>query len=107
MTEVKSLFLIAVRSAFGPRVPTQFHTVPAYGSLMRLDAHPLSPSGIESASRLLCVLRMQNPEIDFCPMLPDVGALHYCMEAQSLTCDAQLALFSIISTKKQLSTRCK
>lgn len=70
--QIKALYFHALESTFGERVPTSFFRVPSFGGMFRADVHYLNDNGIETVQRLLSVIRMQNPELDYLPMLPDV-----------------------------------
>eukprot|EP00698_Gefionella_okellyi_P004513 TRINITY_DN14142_c0_g1_i1.p1 TRINITY_DN14142_c0_g1~~TRINITY_DN14142_c0_g1_i1.p1 ORF type:complete len:593 (-),score=79.08 TRINITY_DN14142_c0_g1_i1:45-1799(-) len=73
--QLRALYLTALQSAYGDRVPSTFFTVPTFGGHFREDVHCLSDQGIEAVKRLLCLLRMQNPGIDYVPQLPDLVGL--------------------------------
>lgn len=54
-------------SSVNPRIVAEF------GGKFKPGQHFLTEQGIEAAKRVLCILAAQNPEVDYCPVLPDLG----------------------------------
>ncbi len=40
---------------------------------MNVEDHFLSEDGISSARKVLCMIGMEHPEVDFLPTIPDLG----------------------------------
>lgn len=44
--------------------------------MLPIDGHHfLTEEGVSSARRVLCMIGMEHPEIDYLPMLPDLGII--------------------------------
>ncbi|KAL6072719.1 Zn(2)-C6 fungal-type domain-containing protein [Balamuthia mandrillaris] len=61
-----------VGRVFGHRIPTKFYLVPSFGGQFTPQAHYLTQDGAIAASRILCALAMEHPEVDYVPSLPDL-----------------------------------
>lgn len=48
--------------------------VPTFGGSFRPQDHYLNEHGTEAAKRILCVLAMENPGIEYLPVIPDLGS---------------------------------
>jgi hypothetical protein len=43
--------------------------------VLRLDNHFLTNAGKQSAKRILCIIALDRPDLDYCPILPDLVAI--------------------------------
>eukprot|EP00026_Physarum_polycephalum_P004789 Phypoly_transcript_04813.p1 GENE.Phypoly_transcript_04813~~Phypoly_transcript_04813.p1 ORF type:complete len:535 (+),score=80.26 Phypoly_transcript_04813:413-2017(+) len=100
-----NMYQTALRTIFGEKAPQKFYRVPNFGGPsfdLLCDSHALSPEGHESAQRILVVLAMENPDIQFCPTLPDLVQLllRYLPEPEAYVASKLLLDRSVHSPKK-------
>eukprot|EP00019_Armaparvus_languidus_P006858 CAMPEP_0168596328 /NCGR_PEP_ID=MMETSP0420-20121227/9963_1 /TAXON_ID=498008 /ORGANISM="Pessonella sp." /LENGTH=572 /DNA_ID=CAMNT_0008632887 /DNA_START=193 /DNA_END=1911 /DNA_ORIENTATION=+ len=72
---------------FGPHVPRRCARIPTFGGYYRPDQYPmLTKVDVDSATRLLVALALENTDIPFAPQLPDfvLRLLCFLPEAQVL-----------------------
>jgi hypothetical protein len=60
-------------------VPKHTKNVPLFGGLFSTHQYHITQEGAECAKRILVVLAIENPLIDFMPILPDVGKFLSCL----------------------------
>lgn len=77
-----------LHSMFGSHAPQKFHHVPTFGAPSFSHTHThhaLNEHGTIAAKRILCVLAMSHPDLQYCPILPDLVQLflRFLTEAES------------------------
>jgi len=72
-------------NVFGPKIPEYIFRVPTFGGVFRTEDHYLSEDGSEAAKRVLCTLAMENPTIEYLPVIPDLVCilLHFMEESNA------------------------
>jgi len=77
-----------LENVYGPTLPTKHFKVPSFGGTLRLKDHMLTKEGKLIAKRVLCTLAVENPELNFCPILPNLVPclLQYLPEAEVYVC---------------------
>eukprot|EP01114_Cavostelium_apophysatum_P022674 TRINITY_DN8284_c0_g1_i1.p1 TRINITY_DN8284_c0_g1~~TRINITY_DN8284_c0_g1_i1.p1 ORF type:complete len:818 (-),score=205.70 TRINITY_DN8284_c0_g1_i1:106-2559(-) len=73
------------QSVFGDKLPKYILKVPTFGGAFDTKYHYLNEHGIDSTKRILCVLAMDNPGIDYFPVIPDLVCilLHFMGESET------------------------
>ena len=54
-------------------IPTTVKRIPIFGGLFSPHDHHLSEAGIEASKRLLVATALDNPLLNYAPVLPDIG----------------------------------
>jgi len=83
----------ARNNVFGDKIPKYIFRVPTFGGVFRSEDHYLTEEGSEAAKRILCTLAMENPTIEYLPVIPDlVCILLHFMEESNVYAVASLML---------------
>jgi len=108
MSTNPEMYQTTLRSMFGNNLPQKFYHVPNFGGPsfdLLCDIHGLSPEGNICAKRILVVLAMEFPEIQFCPTLPDLVQLflRYLTESEAYVASKLLLSRSMYLTSPNSS----
>jgi hypothetical protein len=68
-----SFYADTLHNVFGERIPKQILRIPVFGGAFKPEDHYLTPEGVACARKVLCIIGMEHPEIDFLPCIPDLG----------------------------------
>jgi len=82
-----SFYSETLERVFGHRIPEHILNYPTFGGRLRLSDYYLNAEGLAAVKRILCVVGMENPGMNYLPVLPDVVCLllHYMNEADCYT----------------------
>eukprot|EP01119_Soliformovum_irregulare_P022237 TRINITY_DN7568_c0_g1_i3.p1 TRINITY_DN7568_c0_g1~~TRINITY_DN7568_c0_g1_i3.p1 ORF type:complete len:407 (+),score=83.09 TRINITY_DN7568_c0_g1_i3:3-1223(+) len=74
-----------LKNVFGSRIPTAIAKIPEFGGKLRPDDHFLTPAGIETGRRILCVIGMEHTDLSYVPVINDAVCLllHFLTEADT------------------------
>jgi len=74
-----------LRLVFGLRIPKRILKPPTFGGTLHFENYFLTEAAHEYCKRILCVIAMEFPEINYCPILPDFVCLllHFLNEAEA------------------------
>eukprot|EP01105_Mastigella_eilhardi_P028972 TRINITY_DN995_c0_g2_i3.p1 TRINITY_DN995_c0_g2~~TRINITY_DN995_c0_g2_i3.p1 ORF type:complete len:713 (-),score=137.71 TRINITY_DN995_c0_g2_i3:49-1878(-) len=88
----------AFSNTFGKSVPRTVHVFPMFGGSLQEQCHYLTVEGVEAAKRILCMIGTENPDVEYCPMIPDILLLllTYMDEAE-----AYALLSTLLARSKQ------
>ena len=66
-------YVDALRRAFGDEKPSLFRSYPLFGGIISPSDHFLIEGSEELVKRLLVVIGLEFPSIDYCPCIPDLS----------------------------------
>eukprot|EP01118_Nematostelium_gracile_P003977 TRINITY_DN14726_c0_g1_i1.p1 TRINITY_DN14726_c0_g1~~TRINITY_DN14726_c0_g1_i1.p1 ORF type:complete len:513 (-),score=95.56 TRINITY_DN14726_c0_g1_i1:42-1580(-) len=83
--ENPSFYQNAMNHAFGPRIPTQIGKIPEFGGHFRPENHYLTAEGVSRAKRILSVIALENPDLEYWPFVHDLVCilLHFMSESDT------------------------
>ncbi|GAM27962.1 hypothetical protein SAMD00019534_111380 [Acytostelium subglobosum LB1] len=56
----------------GEGAPKKFRNIPSFGGIVSPSDHFLNDQGIDHVKRILTVLALRCPEVEYCPSIPDI-----------------------------------
>eukprot|EP01133_Synstelium_polycarpum_P012371 gene12371-14513_t len=63
---------LVVAELHGKDVPKRFRNIPSFGGIVSPSDHYVSEDGIPIVKRILSILALNHPEIEYCPVIPDI-----------------------------------
>eukprot|EP01130_Rhizamoeba_saxonica_P003026 TRINITY_DN1313_c0_g1_i2.p1 TRINITY_DN1313_c0_g1~~TRINITY_DN1313_c0_g1_i2.p1 ORF type:complete len:487 (-),score=73.48 TRINITY_DN1313_c0_g1_i2:1043-2503(-) len=80
--KLHDLYEEKLHQIFGEKIPRRIEKPPLFGGELKYEPHYLTIMGEDACKRILCIIGMEYPDINFCPFMPDLVNvfLHYLSE---------------------------